>query len=81
MKLPRDIAAADLIRALRVLGYATVRQTGSHIRVKTLRDGEYSETIPCHNPIKVGTLNSILSNIALHHRMTKEALLQLLKLN
>jgi len=80
MKLPRDIDAVDLIRALHVLGYAKVRQTGSHIRIKTTRDGDYSETIPCHSPIKVGTLNAILGNIAQHHHLTKDALLQLLKL-
>jgi len=26
MKIPRDITASDLIRALRVLGYETIRQ-------------------------------------------------------
>lgn len=80
MKLPRNADSTALIHALRVLGYEKVRQTGSHVRVTTLRDGEYSETIPCHSPIKVGTLNGILGSIAQHHRITKEELLRMLNL-
>lgn len=37
MKIPRDIDASDLIRALRILAYETVRQGGSHIRLTTPR--------------------------------------------
>ena len=80
MKLPRDVDANTLIHALRVLGYEKIRQTGSHIRIRTLQNGEFNETIPCHSPIKTGTLNSILRNIADHHRLTRDQLLALLKL-
>jgi hypothetical protein len=34
MKIPRDIDASDIIRALRILGYESVRQGGSHIRLR-----------------------------------------------
>ena len=80
MKLPRDIDADRLVQRLRKLDYEPVRQTGSHIRLRTLRDGEHHETIPHHKPLKAGTLNAILKNIAEHHGMTREALLQLLDL-
>lgn len=53
MKIPRDTAAPELIKALRCLGYAVTRQTGSHIRVTTVQNGQHHETIPNHAPIKV----------------------------
>lgn len=60
MKLPRDLSSDDLIKRLSVLGYETTRQTGSHIRLTTQQKGEHHLTIPTHNPLKIGTLNSIL---------------------
>lgn len=80
MKLPRDLDADELIQALTKLGYERVRQSGSHIRVRTLQGGEHHETIPCHSPIKAGTLNSILRNIADHHGLSRDELLNLLQL-
>lgn len=74
-RLPRDLDAERLVRALSRLGYVFVRQSGSHIRVKTERHGEHSITIPCHHPIKVGTLSAILSEIASHHELERDALL------
>jgi predicted RNA binding protein YcfA (HicA-like mRNA interferase family) len=72
MKIPRDITANDLLKALKLFGYEIVRQKGSHIRIKTELNGEHYETIPNHKPIKIGTLNAILNNIAEHFDMTKE---------
>jgi predicted RNA binding protein YcfA (HicA-like mRNA interferase family) len=60
VKLPRDVDAPKLVTALRVLGYAVIRQKGSHIRVTTQQDGENHEVIPHHHPIKTGTLAAIL---------------------
>ena len=34
MKLPRDMDAAQLIKALERIGYRAVRQSGSHIRLQ-----------------------------------------------
>ncbi len=48
MKLPRDFSAEDLIKALSKLGYETMRQTGSHIRLTTQENGEHNLTIPAH---------------------------------
>jgi predicted RNA binding protein YcfA (HicA-like mRNA interferase family) len=80
MKLPRDVDGAHLVRALRVLEYEVTRQTGSHIRVTSQRDGENHETVPAHHPLKTGTLAGILKHIATHHRMTVEELLGMLDL-
>lgn len=46
MKIPRDIAAGDLVRALRVLGYVSVRQEGSHIRLTTEVRGTLMSQFP-----------------------------------
>ena len=79
-RLPRDLDARALVSALRKLGYVETRQTGSHIRLTTEVRGVHHETIPSHSPLKIGTLNSILKNIASHHGLTREQLLKLLDL-
>ena len=51
------------------------RQHGSHIRLTTQLQGEHHITIPNNNPIKIGTLSSILNEVALHHKKTKAELI------
>ncbi len=76
MKLPRDIEAKKLINILSRYGYQVTRQTGSHIRLTTSENGEHHITIPLHNPLRVGTLNSILSDIASHRGEGKEMIIK-----
>jgi predicted RNA binding protein YcfA (HicA-like mRNA interferase family) len=38
MKIPRECNAPQLVRALRSLGYSTVRQSGSHLVLTSLRN-------------------------------------------
>ena len=64
MKLPRDLSASDLIKALARYGYTVTRQRGSHIRLTAQTDGEHHITIPNHDPLRLGTLSSILSDVA-----------------
>ncbi len=66
MKIPRNLTGVDLIKRLKPFGYEVTRQTGSHIRIQTMQNGQHYETIPRHDPIKIGTLNNILKNIAEH---------------
>ncbi len=80
MKLPRDITGNDLAKALVKLGYHVTRQTGSHVRLSTVENGEYHITIPAHNPLKVGTLAAILNDIESHHKLTRDELLKRLSL-
>ncbi len=80
MRLPRDLSANQLIKALRVLGYSIDHQRGSHIRIVTQLDGQHHETIPNRSPIKVGTLAQILQNFARHHNVSVEDLLSRLGL-
>ena len=78
MKLPRDLSGRDLAKALGKLGYAPDRQSGSHIRLTATVPVEHHITIPAHDPLKVGTLNAILRDVAAHRRMTRTELLQAL---
>ncbi len=75
MKLPRDLSGAELARLLRRYGYEEIRQSGSHIRVRTTSKGSaHQVTIPAHTPLKVGTLSSILLEIATYLEISKEVL-------
>ena len=76
MKIPRDIDALDLVRALRALGYESVRQEGSHIRLTTLVGGTHHITIPNYRLLKTGTLlGGVLKPVAAHHHLSVEELL------
>ena len=76
MRIPRDISGNDLIKYLKPYGYIVSRQSGSHIRLTTERNGEHHITIPNHSPLKIGTLSAILADVALHFKITKEQLTQ-----
>ena len=80
MKLPRGVSGAALRASLRRLGYDTVRQRGSHVRITTQVNGEHHEAIPLHASIGAKTLSSILRSVARHHEMTVEQLLRELDL-
>jgi predicted RNA binding protein YcfA (HicA-like mRNA interferase family) len=75
MKLPRDVSGADLAKALEKFGYEITRQTGSHMRLTSHNNGEHHLTIPAHDPIKIGTLNVILREVANHFGLDRDALL------
>ncbi|MFI5196705.1 MAG: type II toxin-antitoxin system HicA family toxin [Chitinophagales bacterium] len=78
MKLPRDISGLELIKALKPLGYIETRQVGSHIRLTTMQNGEHHITIPNHDPIRIGTLSAIISDIAIHFNKSKEDIIRML---
>jgi len=74
MKLPRDLSGQDLTQVLKVLGYRITRQTGSHLRSTTQQRGEHHITIPNHDSLRMGTLASILADVAEHFRMSRDEL-------
>ena len=78
MRLPRDVSGEDLARRLARLGYQTTRQTGSHLRRTTDRNGPHHITIPRHAALRIGTLAAILAELESHHHLDREALLDLL---
>lgn len=76
MKIPRDVNGKKLIKLLKKLDYYIDRQVGSHIRlIRNIRGREHQITIPNHNPIKIGTLNSILNDIAENLKISKQDLI------
>ena len=73
-KIPRDISGYELIKIIEKFGYQITRQTGSHIRLTTSENGIHHITVPNHNPLKIGTLSGILSDIADHFQISKKEL-------
>lgn len=72
MRLPRNLSGDDLARSLASLGYQVTRQTGSHMRLTTEQAGQHHLTIPRHDPLRVGTLASILQDVAQHFGWTRD---------
>jgi len=78
MKLPRDIDSQQLIKSLNKFGYEPTRQSGSHIRLTTQQNGQHHITIPNHDPLKIGTLNAIFTEVAQHLGISKQELINML---
>ncbi len=76
MKLPRDLSGLDLARALVRVGYQVTRQTGSHVRLSLSEAPQHHITIPAHQPLKVGTLAAILSEVSARLQVDRADLLQ-----
>ena len=76
-RIPRDLSGKDLCKLLERFGYVITRQTGSHIRLTAQHVApEHHITIPSQDPIKIGTLNKILHDIAESLKISKEKLIQ-----
>ena len=77
MKLPRDLSGEQLVKHLvKEWQYARVHQVGSHIILETKTPGHHRIAIPAHSPLRLGTLNAILSSIANAKQSTKEDILR-----
>ena len=76
MRLPRDLSGAELVKALGRVGYHVTRQSGSHVRLTTDTPSQHHVTIPARDPLKIGTLAAILSEIAGHLKISRDDLLQ-----
>ncbi|MDP2674373.1 MAG: type II toxin-antitoxin system HicA family toxin [Dehalococcoidia bacterium] len=75
MKLPRDLSGTKLASLLSRRGYEITRQTGSHLRLtSTLKGTEHHITIPRHKELRVGTLNSILTDVASYLEVDRDTL-------
>jgi len=77
MKLPRDMGREELAALLDKYGYKITRQTGSHIRLTSTSKGfDHHITIPRHKPLRVGTLSSIVNEIADYLEIERQKLLK-----
>lgn len=76
MKLPRDVYGRDLVAMLcRVWGYVKVNQVGSHIILQTDTPGHHRVSVPDHKPLRLGTFNAILREVATAKQTTREAII------
>ena len=78
MRLPRDVSGKQLAILLGHYGYEVTRQTGSHIRLTTTQEGEHHVTIPLHGSLRVGTLSTVLSDVAEHLGIPRQTLVETL---
>ena len=76
MKILRSVSGVTLAKKLEKFGYTITRQSGSHLRLTTQLSGEHHVTIPRHDPLKIGTLSSMLHAVAEHFLTTKEDIAQ-----
>jgi len=73
LKLPRDVSGAALASLLRRHEYEITRQTDSHLRLTSTAKGhEHHVTVPRNKDIRVGTLGSIISEVAAYLEVDKE---------
>lgn len=69
-RLPRDLSGTDMAKLLRRWGYEVSRQRGSHLRL--IDAGGRPLTLPRHAALRVGTLASILRQVADHQGRSYE---------
>lgn len=74
MRLPRDLGGEELAALLKRYVCEVTRQTSSQMRLTTTQEGEHQVTIPRHGSLWIGTLSAILSDVAEHFGMPREAL-------
>ena len=74
--LPRNLSGDELVRLLRRrYDYRVIRQRGSHMRLATdIKGPEHHVSVPRHNPLKVGTLHSVLSRVAAYLEISQDEL-------
>lgn len=73
MKIPRNIKGEQLVKVLtKFWDYKVIHQKGSHIILETNFPHHHRLCVPNHNPIRVGTLNSILGAVARHKGINKQ---------
>ncbi len=78
MKLPRGLPADRLIRVMERLGYSVIRQKGSHVRLRHVGPPPHMISIPLHPTLKIGTIHSILSEVAQARAITIESIVEIL---
>jgi len=74
-RLPQ-VSGRALVKLLHSLGYESIRQRGSHVRMRKITAvGEHNLTVPDHKILAKGTLNDILTRVSLWNGIPKEELL------
>ena len=76
MRIPRDLYGRELAAALCAQwAYQKVNQVGSHLILQTETPQHHRVSVPDHKPLRIGTLNAILREVAAAKRVTREDIL------
>ena len=76
MRIPRDLYGRDFANHLvRRWAFRELRQTGSHIILRTEEPSGLTVSVPAHRPLRVGTLAGLLEEIANHKNVSTETIL------
>jgi len=76
VKLPRDLYGRDLAQALcNRWSYVQVNRVGSHIILQTELPQHHRVSIPDHKPLRIGTLNAILREVAAAKGISRDDIL------
>jgi predicted RNA binding protein YcfA (HicA-like mRNA interferase family) len=76
VKLPRELRGRDLARVLCARWpYRQVNQVGSHIILQTETPQHHRLAVPDHKPLRIGTLNAILRQVAAAKGVPREDIL------
>jgi predicted RNA binding protein YcfA (HicA-like mRNA interferase family) len=77
MKLPRDLSGEELAVLLcKHWCYARIHQVGSHIILQTEVPVHHRISVPAHQQLRIGTLNSILRSVANSKGVPRDAILK-----
>lgn len=71
-KRPRDLSASELARRLKAFGYRVTRQTGSHMRLTTERQGQHHITIPAKRNLTIGKINAVVWELVRHFGLPRD---------
>lgn len=76
MKVPRDLSGTELVRCLcKRWGYRRVHQAGSHVILDTDEPSPHRISVPAHKTLRLGTLRSILRDVARHKNVNRDDIL------
>jgi predicted RNA binding protein YcfA (HicA-like mRNA interferase family) len=78
VKIPRDISGERLAKRLRKLGYKFIRQEGSHARYSHPGPPQHNVSVPMHDNLKVGLLQSILKDVSAHQGINLQDIIETL---
>jgi predicted RNA binding protein YcfA (HicA-like mRNA interferase family) len=76
LRVPRDVHGRDFAdHLIRRWDFRELRQTGSHIVLRTESPTGLTISIPAHKPLRVGAFRDVLEAVAQHKNVTTEELL------
>jgi predicted RNA binding protein YcfA (HicA-like mRNA interferase family) len=77
VRVPKDLYGRDFANHLiRKWAFRELRQTGSHIILRTEIPTRYTVSVPAHKPLRPGTLREMISAIADHKQMDRSEILR-----